>query len=293
MKELKTTFEQVISQLDLDSAESQLKEFQQVHGGSINDSYRLTTQNKNYFVKLNRNISYDDFFECEKLGLELLAKNSRFTIPKVYGITEFQKYKCLLMEYIYPAKAEAHFWENFGTYLAEMHQKHAEKFGLDHDNYVGSLPQSNLAHDKWTDFFIQERLSKQIELAQKKGIIEKDTILKFERLFNKMHELFPEEPASLLHGDLWSGNFSSDSEGRPCIFDPAVYYGNREMDIAMMHLFGGFDKRLFASYQNAYPLQKGWEERIDLCNLYPLMVHVNLFGESYLSRVRQVLRRFS
>ena len=116
---------------------------------------------------------------------------------------------------------------------------------------------------------------------------------RFERLFHRLDHLFPSEAPALLHGDLWSGNLLGDAQGRPVLIDPAVYYGHREMDLAMTRLFGGFDPGFHTAYQAEWPLEAGWEERVDLCNLYPLLVHVNLFGGSYVAQVEAVLRRFA
>jgi len=165
-------------------------------------------------------------------------------------------------------------------------------FGLDYNNYIGSLHQQNNLHPTWVDFFINERLQPQIKLARDNNEIDSTTILKFENLYKKLDEVFPKEKPALLHGDLWSGNFMSDEKGESVIMDPTVYYGHREMDIAMAKLFGGFDAEFYSSYNEHYPLENGWEQRINVCNLYPLMVHVNLFGGGYLGQVKSILSKF-
>ena len=180
----------------------------------------------------------------------------------------------------------------FGKQLAQLHQNTNTSFGLEESNYIGSLLQQNNLHNNWIDFFINERLKPQIKLARDNGKIDLSTITKFERLYTKLDEIFPEEPPALLHGDLWSGNFMVDEKGGPVIIDPAVYFGHREMDIAMTKLFGGFNQQLYQSYNEHFPLEKGWEQRVDICNLYPLMVHVNLFGGGYLEQVKSILNKF-
>jgi protein-ribulosamine 3-kinase len=129
-------------------------------------------------------------------------------------------------------------------------------------------------------------------MARDNKRVEAGMAFRFERLFHRLDTLFPTEPPALLHGDLWSGNFLCDTQGRPVLIDPAVYYGHREMDLAMTRLFGGSDAALYAAYTDEWPLERGWEERVDLCNLYPLLVHVNLFGGSYITQVEAVLRRY-
>ena len=152
--------------------------------------------------------------------------------------------------------------------------------------------QQNNSHTNWTDFFIQERLQIQIKLARDHHQIESTTISKFEKLYHRLDDIFPKEQPALLHGDLWSGNFMVDEKGAPVIMDPAVYYGHREMDIAMTKLFGGFDNQFYDAYNAHFQLEKGWKSRIDICNLYPLLVHVNLFGGSYLQQVKNIITKF-
>jgi fructosamine-3-kinase len=196
------------------------------------------------------------------------------------------------MEFIKSSDRKKDFWMAFGQRLAGLHRHTNEKFGLDHDNFIGSLPQKNNFHDEWPSFFIEERLEVQIRLAKDHSLLSKTDIQNFEYLFNQLNQIFPDEPPALIHGDLWSGNFMVDEKGEPCIIDPAVYYGHREMDIAMSRLFGGFDRLFYESYNREFPMEPGWEERMDICNLYPLMVHVNLFGEGYLGSVRRIIGRF-
>ena len=135
-------------------------------------------------------------------------------------------------------------------------------------------------------------MNKQIEIARKKGEIDQNAVKQFNNLFGRLNEIFPNEKPSLVHGDLWNGNYLVDQEGNVCLIDPAVYYGFREMDIAMTKLFEGFLPAFYESYIDEYPLEKGWQERVDICNLYPLMVHVNLFGGGYAMQVESILRRF-
>ncbi|PCI97125.1 MAG: hypothetical protein COB15_08560 [Flavobacteriales bacterium] len=263
-----------------------------VSGGSINDAYCLTTNQGMYFIKTNQANRYPFMFDKEATGLDLLRNTDAIRIPKVVLSNKFEDTSFLILELIENSTPLPDFWSLFGKQLAQLHQNTNTSFGLEESNYIGSLPQQNNLHNNWIDFFIHERLKPQIKLARDNGKIDLSTITKFERLYTKLDEIFPEEPPALLHGDLWSGNFMVDEKGGPVIIDPAVYFGHREMDIAMTKLFGGFNQQLYQSYNEHFPLEKGWEQRVDICNLYPLMVHVNLFGGGYLEQVKSILNKF-
>lgn len=272
-----------------------------VGGGCINEAVRLQTSAGDYFVKWNgaprfagMPASRQGWFEAEVEGLELLRSAGEIEVPEVLLCGGDDDRAFLLLQFIHPGKRENNFFHDFGRRLAKLHRHSAAKFGLIFDNYIGSLPQSNAQHSTWPDFFIAQRLVPQIKLANAqigKQAMEQVN-LSTNELFKQLPSLFPTEPPSLLHGDLWSGNFMTGTKGTACIFDPAVYYGHREMDIAMTKLFGGFDASFYEGYNEEYPLEKGWEERADICNLYPLLVHVNLFGGSYLQDVKRILARF-
>jgi fructosamine-3-kinase len=155
---------------------------------------------------------------------------------------------------------------------------------------MGSLPQSNKKHSDWISFFVEERLEKQVSLAHE--YLSSSNFSAFNRLYKRLGELIPPEPPALLHGDLWGGNYMVSSDGKACLIDPAVYYGHREIDIAMTTLFEGFDGDFYASYHEEYPLEKGWRDRLDIFNLYPLLIHLNLFGSGYLGSIERILKRF-
>nr|NQU93066.1 fructosamine kinase family protein [Bacteroidota bacterium] len=263
-----------------------------VSGGSINDAFRIKTSLGQFFVKYNDASRYPEMFEKESRGLQLLRDSNSISIPDILTAGEAGSYAFLLLEFIEPAREADHFWQNFGKNLAAMHSHKAEKFGLDHDNYMGSLYQYNNFHDNWTEFFIVERLERQVKMAREDGSIGRVDITGFERLYKRLDEIFPSSEPSLIHGDLWSGNFMTDRQGNACLIDPAVYYGHPEIDIAMSTLFGGFNQKFYDAYNNHNPLEKGWEIRLDIYNLYPLMVHVNLFGGGYLGSVQKIVRKF-
>lgn len=263
-----------------------------VSGGDINEAFHLKTNVGDFFAKKNSASRFPKMFQKEALGLKLLDEAGEIPVPEVVFAGEENDSAFLVLKFIKSAGRKAGFWDDFGKKLANLH-KHSDKlFGLDHDNYIGSLHQSNKRHQSWTDFFREERLEAQVRLARNNGGIDRTTISSFDRFYNKLDEIFPVEPPALVHGDLWGGNFMVNEDGMAVIIDPAVYYGHREMDLGMSKLFGGFSSEFYDSYHQNYPLEKGWQQRLDYCNLYPLMVHVNLFGGGYLGSVKSILRKF-
>jgi fructosamine-3-kinase len=187
----------------------------------------------------------------------------------------------------------ADFWERFGTSIAALHGHHADRFGLEYPNYIGKLHQFNQQHDSWHDFYSNERIMRLVYKAHDRQMLDSTNVTEAEAICAKLKNLIPEEKPSLLHGDLWSGNYTVADDGAPAVFDPAVYYGHREMDLAMARLFGGFDQRFFAAYETAAPLQPGAAERVPLFQLYPLLVHLLLFGGGYRKQVEDVLHKFA
>jgi fructosamine-3-kinase len=262
-------------------------------GGSINQSAKLETTAGIFFLKANDAFRYPGMFEKEAKGLQTLKEASEFTIPEVILTGEEEGLSFLILQFIEGRLRKSDFWESFGTSLAKMHRTTSARFGFPEDNYMGSLKQINTQHLRWVDFFIEERLTKQLKMALASGQLKTEDAEKFTRMFLKLDDLIPEEAPSLLHGDLWNGNFITGSEGEPCLIDPAVYFGHREVDLAMTRLFGGYDEAFYATYQAEFPLLPGFEERVDIHNLYPLLVHVNLFGGGYAGQVRSILRRYS
>jgi protein-ribulosamine 3-kinase len=261
-------------------------------GGCINQSFLLETTQGRFFLKYNQASRYPGMFVTEERGLQLLKDAGEIKVPEPLLTGEAGEYSFFLQEYIWQAAFAADFWRDFGRKLARLHRHHHTIFGLDHDNYIGSLHQSNLPHGDWVSFFIEERLERQLKTGIEEGKLSRNIIKNFARLYQRLPDILPAEPASLVHGDLWSGNFITDSRGDPCLIDPAVYYGHREVDLAMTKLFGGFSVSFYEAYQEEFKLEPGWRERIDIFNLYPLLVHVNLFGGGYVASVESVVRRF-
>jgi fructosamine-3-kinase len=210
----------------------------------------------------------------------------------VIGSFEADDYQGLILEFVESKSKTDCYWKNLGDGLADLHKKTNTKFGLDHSNYIGSLPQYNDWSTSWIDFFIDMRLSVQLKLAVDNNQFPREIIGAFERLYKLLPSLLPVEKPSLIHGDLWSGNVI-DHLDEPCLIDPAVHYGNRESEIAFTQLFGGFDESFYRSYNESFKLQDGFQRRVDIYNLYPLLVHVNLFGGGYARQVRGILGRYT
>lgn len=263
-----------------------------VSGGSINEAYQLEMAPGNFFLKTNRADLFPNMFEAEANGLELLSK-SAFKIPEPLLITESDGEQYLVMEWIEKGSTKPDFWDEFGRCLAGLHTISSKDFGLDRNNYIGSLHQSNTEHGTWADLYREERLIPQMKMAEANGNLTSTMKGGFDTLFRELENIYPIEKPSLIHGDLWSGNMMVAANGTPCIYDPAVYYGHREMDLGMMALFGGFGSEWIDAYNEVYPLESGWQERIPIGQLYPLMVHVNLFGGGYGRSVEAILQRFT
>jgi protein-ribulosamine 3-kinase len=287
---LKLTLERILT--DLKGEKVVIQNFVPASGGCINNGGKLETSKGLFFVKWNSSLKYPGMFHAEATGLSFLRSTQTLDVPQPLHSEEEDEIQFLLMDFIESSPTNQQYWENLGAGLAALHKNSSKNFGLDYSNYIGSLGQSNRRNNSWVDFFIQERLEKQIALTDPNGPEIKILRKKFEQLYTKLPEILSEEPPSLLHGDLWGGNIMVNHKGEPAIIDPAVYYGNREVDIAMTLLFGGFQKEFYESYKHYFPLEAGYKDRLEIYNLYPLLVHLNLFGGSYLQQLLAVLRRF-
>lgn len=252
-------------------------------GGDINELWLVNTSSGRIVLKTHKN-PYPGMFPAEAYGLNLLRSAAAFRVPEVFEVNEGY----LLMEYISPARAQAVPGDHLGHTLAALHRKTAPFYGLDRDNYIGTLPQSNARHLKAADFYREQRLIPQFKTAVNNGY----TFHNLDTFLLQLEALIPEEPSSLIHGDLWNGNFMVSREGDLCLIDPATSYASREMDLAMMALFGGFPKSYTDAYNEAFPLHPSWEERIPLWQLYYILVHLNLFGAGYYSRCIQIMRGY-
>lgn len=256
-----------------------------VGGGSINEAVVLEGDQDSYFVKLNDR-RHGEMFEAEYEGLRALAAPGVIRVPTPVCLGAGAGRVFLVMEYI-PLRrsAGAGAMARFGRELAALHRVAGERFGWFRDNTIGSTPQRNTPTDDWPTFFAQHRLGAQLELLRQGGYA-RSIGPALERLIEALPSFFPgyHPPPSLLHGDLWSGNYGMDEHQAPVIFDPAVYYGDREADLAMTELFGGFSADFYCAYREAWPLDPGYSTRRTLYNLYHILNHVNLFGGGYLSQ---------
>lgn len=260
-----------------------------VSGGCINNGVILSTKTgPSFFLKTNQTGS-PDMFEREAEGLAALQVGGGPKVPFAY----LHGKEFLLMEDLAPAVKVENYWETFGRQMATLHGHTGTRFGFDHDNYIGSTPQPNQWKEDGFDFYSENRLIFQGEMAGKKGLLKAQEVEAISRVAARLRELIPSQPASILHGDLWSGNAMTDSGGNPAIIDPAVYYGWAEADLAMTELFGGFSERFYAAYVEARPLAPGWHERFRLYNLYHLLNHLNLFGRGYYSQVMAIVGKYS
>jgi protein-ribulosamine 3-kinase len=258
-------------------------------GGDINSAYCLQGTDKSYFVKLNRTNSMV-MFEAEAAGLTELAATDTVRIPSpvVHGKTD--EHAFLVLEYIEFGASSKMSDRLFGQQLALLHQQRQPYFGWHRDNTIGSTPQPNTHNNDWIEFWRTQRLQHQLHLAAAKGcrghLQTTGTQLcdKLSSFFDSYHP----QP-SLLHGDLWGGNAATDKQGNPVIFDPACYYGDREADLAMTELFGGFSQDFYAAYRDVCPIEQGYATRKTLYNLYHILNHLNLFGSGYLRQAENMI----
>ncbi len=278
--------EQIDSSLDTHFV---LENVRAIGGGCINETYHIQGNEQHYFVKLNK-ASKLPMFEAEAAGLKEIQNSHTLRVPepKCWGSNDFNAW--LVLEYLELRHTPHQHAEALGIGLANMHRTFSDQFGWFRNNTIGSTLQKNDRSSDWIHFWRQNRLGYQLQLAQINGYKGK-LQAQGERLMADLDVFFTGTRinACLLHGDLWSGNYAFDSTGRPVLFDPAVYYGDREADLAMTELFGGFPAQFYASYQDAYPLEVGYRTRKTLYNLYHVLNHLNLFGSGYLRQAEQMM----
>jgi fructosamine-3-kinase len=258
-----------------------------VGGGCINQGALLAGGDRRFFVKLNR-ADQIAMFEAEAEGLlEMRATDTiRVPAPICYGSVDGTAY--LVLEWLDLGSGGSSAWQAMGRHLALLHQVgHASGFGWHRSNTIGSTPQINAWTANWTDFFAEHRLGYQFHLAQRRG----GSFPRQDRLLAALPDLLAGHTPqpSLVHGDLWSGNAAISRSGEPVIFDPATYYGDREVDLAMTELFGGFPAEFYRGYQQEFPLDPGYKQRKTLYNLYHILNHFNLFGSGYESQANRMI----
>lgn len=269
----------------------QIQTHYSIAGGCINQAYRIEGNGQNYFVKLN-SAAYHDMFEAEAGGLAELAQPAviKVPVPVCWGIAGTYAY--LVTEYIALRGDSNSAGSSLGHQLAVMHQVMRTPYGWHRDNYIGSTVQVNTLENSWETFWRKHRLGYQLELAARNGY-SGQLQQKGEQLLAHVNQFFTDyiPSPSLLHGDLWAGNYASDIENQPVIFDPAIYYGDRETDLAMTELFGGFSAQFYATYEETWPLDVGYKTRKHLYNLYHVLNHLNLFGGGYLNQAERTIER--
>jgi fructosamine-3-kinase len=265
------------------SIEDKIIKAQSVSGGCISNAQIIYTESgKKYFLKTNSSQPADMFIK-ESNGLIELSKANVIRIPNVISTNS----NYIVLECIENRTKIKNFYEDFGRKFAQLHECKADQFGFYEDNYIGSNPQINIPEKTegthWTEFYFNKRILYQYRLAKKNGYDDSQLTGLIKKLENKIADILSgsQEQPSLLHGDLWSGNYIADNYGEACLIDPAVYYGHREADLAMTKLFGGFASEFYDSYNEYYPLSAGYEYRENIYKLYHVMNHSNLFGSGY------------
>lgn len=256
-----------------------------VSGGCINQGYAISDGVQTYFVKLN-SASQVAMFEAEALGLKQMLATATIRVPKpiCWGTAGESAY--IVLEWLELGRGNNQSWQKMGRQLAAMHSHTSSRFGWDINNTIGSTPQINTWTANWAEFYTQHRLGYQFKLAKRRG----GHFPQAEKLLAVIPQLLTHQPQpSLVHGDLWGGNAAITSSGEPVIFDPATYYGDREVDIAMTELFGGFPSAFYQGYNEVFPLDSGYEQRKTLYNLYHILNHFNLFGGGYQSQANRVI----
>lgn len=263
-----------------------------VSGGDFAKSYCATLgTGERLFIKTHRQPP-EGFFTTEATGLQWLAESNSVAIPRVRAVCDSPPF--LALEWIEQGVSSAHTEEDFGRLLARLHQCSFPRFGRQDNRLTGSLGLSNNSCDSWAEFYSTRRLLPLARLARDKNALPGATLSDIEALAYRLNNYdVQNEHAALLHGDLWAGNRIIDTNGVSWLIDPACYGGHREFDLAMMRLFGGFDSDCFDAYNEVYPLADGWEERISLHQLAPLIVHAIKFGGGYVSEVQSALRLYS
>ncbi|WP_085506327.1 fructosamine kinase family protein [Thalassobacillus devorans] len=271
----------------------EINTFKKISGGDINEAFQVTTSETSYFIKANQQIPRH-FFQMEAKGLELIRATETIPTPAVYhyDLPENGGPGVMVMEWIHGTRKDDT-GERLGRQLAAMHQSQQDYYGLDGDTFVGTLPQPNGWYEDWPSYYHEQRLLPQMKLADSQGLLHDGRRKRLEQLFTKLDEWLPKQPgASLLHGDLWGGNWMAGPGGQPYLIDPSVLYGDRSFELAFTELFGGFPEDFYEAYNEVYPLPDSYADQKEFYQLFYLLVHLNLFGESYGSSVDRVLQHY-
>lgn len=261
---------------------------QSVGGGCINEITRLWFDDDRRLILKHNERAPADLFAAEAAGLEALAQTRTLRMPAVLLVTG----QLLLLEDLGSGRPRPGYWEQLGHGLAALHRQTRDRFGFTMNTYCGTTLQHNPASSNGHEFFAQQRLLPLAASAAQRGLLEQADLAALERVAHRLERWIPHMPATLIHGDLWSGNVHCDAEGGPALIDPACYWGWAEAELAMTLLFGGFDSSFYAAYQERSTLATDWRERAPLYNLYHLLNHLLLFGTGYREAIRRTLHRF-
>ena len=267
--------------------------FQSIGGGSINESFRISWGTNGAFCKINSAHKFPQLFEKEAAGLRLLEATGVIGVPAVIDQFETGDRQVLLLEWIGEGSRTPSFWKKFGEQLSRLHCIKGKAFGLEMHNYMGSVEQCNEFRSNWIEFFREQRLRPLVEKCAAQHLLSAAHQKKFESVYQVLPRVFDaaQEPV-LVHGDLWSGNFMCDDAASPVLIDPAVYYGHPSVDLGMTTLFGGFSSAFYEAYHYHRPFPPDYKDQWKVCNLYPLLIHLLLFGRSYLSQIDHTLHSF-
>lgn len=262
-----------------------------VSGGCINEAVCLKGGSRRFFVKLNR-AGMEDVFAAESAGLDTIRETGAVQAPAPVCMSGDQRHSWLVLEFVDLSPPQGNTSAVLGEQLAAMHRHTSTNFGFHRDNYIGSTEQPNSPGRDWVSFLADQRIGFQLELARRNGA-PGSLFDSGQRLLEGISAFFDsyQPTPSLLHGDLWGGNWGCTPSGEPVIFDPAVYFGDREADLAMTELFGGFDDRFYQSYRQSWPLDPGYKTRTVLYNLYHILNHYNLFGGGYAGQAQGMINR--
>lgn len=265
-----------------------------VGGGCINQTYRISCGDQQFFCKINSASKFPQLFEKESQGLKLIAEQNVIKVPAVIDCFETNGQQILLLEWINEGERTHNFWQKFGKQMAALHNVSHDYFGLTEDNYMGSIPQSNKPTHNWVDFFIQQRLQPLVQKCRFQNLVSPKHQSQFESFYEQLPFIFAKEQRpALLHGDLWSGNFMCNQNSEPVLIDTAVYFGHPSVDLGMTTLFGGFTTGFYDAYSYHSPLPSNCKEQWEVSNVYPLLIHLLLFGRSYLSQIERIINRYN
>ena len=266
--------------------------FSILSGGDISNAYKVNTAINSFFIKCNASPNALDMFEKEALGLNLIRQTNTIKTPDVISYGSFNGHAYLILEHIESKSASSNDFQRFGEQLAKLHICTSKNFGLNTDNFIGRLQQTNSFKNDWLGFYTDERLIPQLSLSKRKGLLSERECPSTQEIKNRLYVPFEGIRASLLHGDLWGGNYLISKDGTPYLIDPAVYYGHNEVDIAMSKLFGGFGKAFYEAYHAIIPEDEHTNVRMEIYQLYYLLIHLNMFGSSYYRAVKRILNRY-